>query len=218
MSFQNLCSLHIQLAASTISQPTAIFYHSVDKVQLVTIVAPQLKNFQHDEHRFISGKNNGNVNRVVQKIKFETFNEDNFLINRSAALHGLSAPQAQTVQPPQALQIHLAVSHVGAAQPEVLHRLLNKITSSHQRIEYRLLLLFGMMLATDCRGADTGSVTVDRSAASKTIGNPGSKVGFWPGLGIVNPMKTTDLQSQVGVPLGDTLLTFLEGMMPQPRS
>ncbi|KAF8575844.1 hypothetical protein K439DRAFT_1623288 [Ramaria rubella] len=60
------------------------------KLQLVMIVALKLKNFQHDKHHFISGKKNGKVNRVVQKIKFESFNEDNFLIDHGTALHGLS--------------------------------------------------------------------------------------------------------------------------------
>ena len=57
-----------------------------------------------NEHReFISGKKNGKINKIMQmtnaKIKFETFNEHNFLIdlagNDSGALHGLSMLQEE---------------------------------------------------------------------------------------------------------------------------
>ena len=72
-----------------------------------------IQAFQHEirfqielanEHRdFISGKKNGKINKIMQtsnvKIKFETFNEHNFLIdiasNDSGALQGLSLLQEE---------------------------------------------------------------------------------------------------------------------------
>ncbi len=57
-----------------------------------------------NEHReFISGKKNGKINKIMQttnvKIKFETFNEHNFLIdissNNGAALQGLALLQEE---------------------------------------------------------------------------------------------------------------------------
>ena len=72
------------------------------------------KTFHHEiqfqlelanEHReFISGKKNGKINKIMQttnvKIKFETFNEYNFLIDvsgndRTSALQGLSFLQEE---------------------------------------------------------------------------------------------------------------------------
>ena len=72
-----------------------------------------------NEHReFISGKKNGKLNKIMKsagiKIKFETFNDYNFLIdivgNDTGALHGLSMLQEEL---PSEISFHV---------PEIYHK------------------------------------------------------------------------------------------------
>ncbi|KAL5518585.1 hypothetical protein ACEPAH_268 [Sanghuangporus vaninii] len=87
--------------------------HEVRAAVSMVLELEAIKAFQHEirfqielanEHRdFISGKKNGKINKIMQtsniKIKFETFNEHNFLIdiasNDAGALQGLNLLQEE---------------------------------------------------------------------------------------------------------------------------
>ncbi|EJD04379.1 cytoplasmic protein [Fomitiporia mediterranea MF3/22] len=87
--------------------------HEVRAAISMLLELDAIKAFQHEirfqielanEHReFISGKKNGKINKIMQtsnvKIKFETFNDHNFLIdiasNDAGALQGLSLLQEE---------------------------------------------------------------------------------------------------------------------------
>ncbi|TDL28741.1 hypothetical protein BD410DRAFT_712143 [Rickenella mellea] len=100
--------------------------HEVRLAMAMVLELDIIKNFQHEirfqielanEHReFISGKKNGKINKIMQttnvKIKFETFNDHNFLIdiagNDAGAIQGLTLLQEEL---PAEISFHVPESY-----------------------------------------------------------------------------------------------------------
>ncbi|GJJ08826.1 hypothetical protein Clacol_003045 [Clathrus columnatus] len=167
-----------------------------------------IKDFNHEmrfqtelanEHRdFISGKKNGKINKIMQitnvKIKFETFNDFNFLIDLSgtdsAALAGLTMLQEEL---PAEISFHV---------PEAYHkRIIGVGGRSIQRImkKYGVYVKFSNAEEFAALGgyADNEDNVVARTPAKNAINLENLKQSV---LELVNPKDKDFIHETVSIP------------------
>ncbi|KAF8585543.1 hypothetical protein K439DRAFT_1646564 [Ramaria rubella] len=183
--------------------------HEVRAAVSMVLELDIVKNFQHEirfqielanEHRdFISGKKNGKINKIMQmtsaKIKFETFNEHNFLIDLAgtdggAALHGLSMLQEEL---PAEISFHV---------PEAYHkRIIGVGGRSIQRImkKYGVYVKFSNAeeFATLGGYADNEDNVVARTPAKNAMNLENLKGSV---MELVNPKDKDFIHETVSIP------------------
>ncbi|KLO20412.1 cytoplasmic protein [Schizopora paradoxa] len=182
--------------------------HEVRAAIQMILELDAIKVFHHEirfqielanEHReFISGKKNGKINKIMQttgvKIKFETFNEHNFLIdissNNGAALQGLALLQEEL---PAEISFHV---------PEAYHkRIIGVGGKSIQRImkKYGVYVKFSNAeeFATLGGYLDNDDNVVARTPAKNAINLDNLKQSI---MDLVNPKDKDFVAEKVAIP------------------